>query len=128
VLAISITLVIGGIIVIGNTIKLSIQNRREEIIITKLVGGTDSYIRRPFLYSGLLLGFFGAFLSVFLLIIGIIWIDRSIAPLLELYQSNFKIQGIGFITIIWIFGAGMSTGLLGAWLAVLQHLRSIEPK
>mgnify|MGYP007000203645 len=86
------------------------------------------YIRRPFLYSGLLLGFFGAFLSVFLLIIGIIWIDRSIAPLLELYQSNFKIQSIDLITIIWIFGAGMCTGLLGAWLAVLQHLRSIEPK
>ena len=128
VLAISLTLVIGGIIVIGNTIRLSIQSRREEIIVTKLVGGTDSYIRRPFLYSGLLLGFFGAFLSVFLLIIGIIWIDRSIAPLLELYQSNFKIQGIDLITIVWIFGAGMSTGLLGAWLAVLQHLRSIEPK
>jgi cell division transport system permease protein len=128
VLAISLTLVIGGIIVIGNTIRLSIQSRREEIIVTKLVGGTDSYIRRPFLYSGLLLGFFGAFLSVFLLIIGIIWIDRSIEPLLELYQSNFKLQGIDFITIIWIFGAGMSTGLLGAWLAVLQHLRSIEPK
>jgi cell division transport system permease protein len=128
VLAISLTLVIGGIIVIGNTIRLSIQSRREEIIVTKLVGGTDSYIRRPFLYSGLLLGFFGAFLSVFLLIIGIIWIDRSIEPLLELYQSNFKLQDIDFITIIWIFGAGMSTGLLGAWLAVLQHLRSIEPK
>jgi cell division transport system permease protein len=128
VLAISLTLVIGGIIVIGNTIRLSIQSRREEIIVTKLVGGTDSYIRRPFLYSGLLLGFFGAFLSVFLLIIGIIWIDRSIEPLLELYQSNFKLQGIDFNTIIWIFGAGMSTGLLGAWLAVLQHLRSIEPK
>ena len=128
VLAISLTLVIGGIIVIGNTIRLSIQSRREEIIVTKLVGGTDAYIRRPFLYSGLLLGFFGAFLSVFLLIIGIIWIDRSIAPLLELYQSNFEFQGINFIKIIWIFGAGMSTGLLGSWLAVLQNLRSIEPR
>jgi cell division transport system permease protein len=128
VLAISLTLVIGGIIVIGNTIRLSIQSRREEIIVTKLVGGTDAYIRRPFLYSGLLLGFFGAFLSVFLLIIGIIWIDRSIAPLLELYQSNFEFQGIDFIKIIWIFGAGMSTGLLGSWLAVLQNLRSIEPR
>ena len=128
VLAISLTLVIGGIIVIGNTIRLSIQSRREEIIVTKLVGGTDAYIRRPFLYSGLLLGFFGAFLSVFLLIIGIIWIDRSIAPLLELYQSNFEFQGIDLIKIIWIFGAGMSTGLLGSWLAVLQNLRSIEPR
>lgn len=128
VLAVGVTLVIGVILVIGNTIRLAIQNRREEIVVVKLVGGTDAYVRRPFLYTGLFLGFFGALLAAILVLAGIIWVDQSVSVVSELYQSTFQLKGLGFFEVFVLCGGGALIGLLGAWVAVMQHLRAVEPK
>lgn len=128
VLAMGIALSIGVLLVIGNTIRLAIQNRREEIIVIKLVGGTDAYVRRPFLYTGLLLGLFGGILASILLLGSFLWIGQSVAVLANLYQSQFQLMGPGLTGISALCSLGALIGLMGAWLAVMQNLRAIEPR
>ena len=128
VLAMGIALSIGVLLVIGNTIRLAIQNRREEIIVVKLVGGTDAYVRRPFLYTGLLLGLFGGILASILLLGSFLWIGQSVAVLANLYQSQFQLMGPGLTGISALCSLGALIGLTGAWLAVMQNLRAIEPR
>lgn len=127
VLALAGLLALGVLLVIGNTIRLAIENRRDEILVVKLVGGTNSYVRRPFLYTGLWYGLGGGLLALLLLGIGLSWLAGPVADLADLYQSNFRLQGLGFIASLQLILLAGATGLLGAWLAVGRHLAHIEP-
>jgi len=121
-------LALGVLLVIGNTIRLAIENRRDEILVVKLVGGTDSYVARPFLYTGLWYGIGGGLLALVVLGIGFFWVSTTVDQLAALYQSNFRLQGLGFFgSIQMVLLAGL-TGLLGAWIAVFRHLIQIQPR
>lgn len=121
-------LALGVLLVIGNTIRLAIENRREEILVVKLVGGTDAYVSRPFLYTGLWYGIGGGLLALIVLGVGFLWVSTTVAQLANLYQSNFRLQGLGvFGSMQLVLLAGL-TGLLGAWIAVARHLYHIQPR
>ncbi|MGB2287453.1 MAG: permease-like cell division protein FtsX [Porticoccaceae bacterium] len=128
VLALGATLGLGVLLVIGNTIRLAIQSRRDEIIVVKLVGGTNAYVRRPFLYNGVLLGLFGALLASIMLYSSLLWISSSIADLADLYQSHYRLAGLGLLRFFLLMCLGGFFGLAGAWIAVSKHLKDIEPK
>lgn len=128
VLALGATLGLGVLLVIGNTIRLAIQSRRDEIIVVKLVGGTNAYVRRPFLYNGVLLGLFGALTASIMLYGSVVWISSSIADLADLYQSHYRLAGLGFLRFLMLMCLGGLFGLAGAWIAVSKHLKDIEPK
>lgn len=118
---------LGVLLVIGNTIGLAIESRREEIVVVKLVGGTDAFVRRPFLYTGFWYGFGGGLLAWILLALGVYWLSIPVSRLAELYQSGFRLQGLGLPqSLLILFGSGL-LGLLGAALAVSKHLHAIEP-
>lgn len=127
-LALAALLSVGVLLVIGNTIRLAIESRRDEIVIVKLVGATDAFVRRPFLYTGLWYGLGGGIVCWITMTIGLFWLSSPIADLAGLYQSQFELQGLGFgqTLLLWLSSAGL--GLLGAWLAVGRHLGAIEPK
>ena len=127
VLALAVALGLGVILVVGNTIRLAIQSRRDEITVVKLVGGTDAYVRRPFLYSGLLFGLMGALVAAILLASLGFWLAEPVRNLAGLYQSQYSISGLGFGGFMVLLLIGGSVGLIGAWLAVGQHLRKIKP-
>jgi cell division transport system permease protein len=121
-------LTLGVLLVIGNTVRLAIENRRDEILVVKLVGGTDAYISRPFLYTGLWYGIGGGLLALVLLGLGFLWVSATVQQLAGLYQSTFNLQGLGvFGSMQLVLLAGL-TGLLGAWIAVFQHLYQIQPR
>ena len=128
VIALGITLGIGVLLVIGNTIRLAIESRRNEIIVVKLVGGTNAYVRRPFLYTGLLLGLFGALIASIMLFSCLMWISSSVENLASLYQSQYRLQGLGITGFLSLMLIGGVFGLGGAWIAVSRHLRDIEPR
>ncbi len=119
---------LGVLLIIGNTIRLAIENRREEIVVVKLVGGTDGYVRRPFLYTGIWYGVMGGVLAWLLVWLGVTWLDLSVQRLAALYQSSFQLQGLGFSGALVLMSIAAALGLVGAWLAVSQHLTAIEPK
>ena len=128
VLALGAALGIGVILVVGNTIRLAIQSRRDEIIIVKLVGGTDAYVRRPFLYTGLLFGLLGAFFAALMLVALGLWLAPTVNELANLYQSQFRLTGLGVAGLAALLAIGGAVGLVGAWVSVSQHMRDIKPR
>lgn len=120
-------LALAVLLIIGNTIRLAILNRRSEIEVIKLIGGTDAFIRRPFLYSGLLQGFFGAVVAWLLVSLGLLLLSGPVRDLAGLYGSRFELGGLGLENALWLLLAGASLGWLGSRLAVSRHIRSIEP-
>lgn len=120
-------LALAVLLVVGNTIRLAIQNRRDEIVITKLIGGTDAFIRRPFLYTGLWYGLLGGVIG-FILVEASLWVLAGpVNSLAGLYNSGFRLAGMDFMTVGALLLGGMLLGLGGSWLAVGRHLRAIEP-
>jgi cell division transport system permease protein len=128
VLALGGALGLGVLVIIGNSIRLAIHNRREEIVVVKLVGGTDAYVRRPFLYFGMLLGFFGALEAAIMLTIGFWWLGGSVENISQLYDSHFELSGPGIQGVFALLSTGLLLGLTGAWLAVGKHLNHIKPR
>ncbi len=120
-------LALAVLLVIGNTIRLAIQNRRDEIVIIKLIGGTDSFIRRPFLYTGFWYGLFGGLIALFLVISSLLLLSGPIEALTQSYESQFSMQIIDFNSTLWLIGGSILLGLSGSWVAVERHLREIEP-
>ncbi|MEX1031837.1 MAG: permease-like cell division protein FtsX [Cellvibrionaceae bacterium] len=125
--ALGALLALGVLLVIGNTIRLAIESRRDEIVIVKLVGATDAFVRRPFLYTGFWYGFGGGLLAWLLLMAGVQWLSSPVAQLADLYRSDLRLQGLnGWESLALLLGSGI-LGLLGASLAVSKHLHTIEP-
>ncbi len=125
--ALGVTLGLGVLLAVASTIRLAIQSRTDEIIVIRLVGGTDAYIRRPFLYKGLLVGFSGALVAIIFLTVSVIWLNTSIQVLASLYESRFALHGLSVVGLSSLLGGGSMLGLLGAWLAVERHLGRLEP-
>ncbi len=128
VVALAGLLALGVLLVIGNTIRMAIEARREEIVVVKLVGATDAYVRRPFLYTGLWFGVGGGIVAALLLVVVFWWLSGSVAQLADLYQSSFRLQGLGFIESLQLILIAGLTGLVGAWIAVARHLYLIQPR
>lgn len=120
-------LALGVMVIVGNTIRLDIQNRRAEIEVTKLVGGSDAFVRRPFLYNGIWYGFGGG-VTAWIITLAVIGVLREpIGRLAGLYGSAFKLGGLDPKATLILLGGGIVLGWLGSYLAASRHLRAIEP-
>jgi cell division transport system permease protein len=115
------------LLIIGNTIRLDIQNRYQEIIVTKLIGATDAFIRRPFLYGGIWYGLLGGILSWLIVEIGYLAISGPLARLNLLYKSDMSLITFSFQDFIVLIASSTLLGLAGSWIAVARHLNQIEP-
>jgi len=116
------------VVIIGNTIRLDIENRRDEIEVTKLIGASNAFVRRPFLWSGFWFGLFGGALALALVGTGLLLLDEPIARLAGLYQSEATMLALTIDESLIIVGAGVMLGLLGSWFAAARHMRRIEPR
>ncbi|TDJ22518.1 MAG: ABC transporter permease [Gammaproteobacteria bacterium] len=115
------------LLIIGNTIRLDIQNRYQEIIVTKLIGATNAFIRRPFLYGGLWYGLLGGVISWFIVEIGYLAISGPLNRLNLLYQADLVLITFSFQDFIILISSSTLLGLTGSWIAVARHLNQIEP-
>ena len=120
-------LALGVVAVVGNTIRLEIQNRRAEIEVTKLVGGTNGFVRRPFLYTGALYGVLGGLTAWLVVMVGIRLLAPATAQLARSYASSFTLAGPDVRDLQILLGASAVLGWLGAWLAAARHLARIDP-
>ena len=119
---------LGVLAVIGNTIRLEIQQRRQEIEVTKLVGGSNAFVRRPFLYTGIFYGLGGALLAALILAGGMAYLDQAVGELSAQYGSRFQLAGLGAEGLGVLAAAGAALGWLGALISTGRHLRQIEPR
>ncbi len=116
------------IVIIGNTIRLDIQNRRDEIEVTKLIGASNAFVRRPFLWSGFWYGLLGGALALALVQTGLYLIDAPVTRLAGLYHSGVRVVALTARESLAIVALGVILGLIGSWLAAARHMRRIEPK
>lgn len=122
VLVVSILLGMTVLLVVGNTIRLDIENRKEEIRVTRLIGATNAYIRRPFVYNGVWLGLFGGILSLIIVHIALLFLVKPVTTLASLYGSTFTLSGVDVVMTLQILIASSLLGIIGSWLAVGRYL------
>ena len=115
------------LLIIGNTIRLDIQNRYQEIIVTKLVGATNAFIRRPFLYGGVWYGLLGGIISWLIVEIGYLAISGPLERLNLLYKSDMNLITFSLHDFMILITSSTLLGLAGSWIAVARHLNQIEP-
>jgi len=118
----------GLVAVTFNTVRLQILTQRDEIEVSKLIGATDGFIRRPFQYLGLLQGVGGGVIALAIVAAALVALNFEVRPLAESYGSGFRFGFLSLsdsLTVILFSGL---LGLAGAQLSVSRHLRAIEPK
>jgi len=116
------------VVIIGNTIRLDIENRREEIEVTKLIGASNAFVRRPFLWTGFWYGLFGGLMALALVYYGLYLLEGPVARLSGLYQSKVAISSLNMTESGAIIGIGVFLGLFSSWLTAARHMRRIEPR
>jgi len=117
----------GVVLIVGNTIRLDILNRRAEIEVMKLVGASDGFARRPFLYSGVWYGLGGGFLALILVAMAGAVLAHPVDGLAKLYGSQFHLKGLRLTTSALVLGLAVGLAWLGSWLAATRHIRGIDP-
>ena len=126
-LLLAVVLGAGLVAVTFNTIRLQVLTQREEIEVSKLIGASDAFIRRPFYYLGLAQGIAGGALALALVGVVLVLLNRELAPLAESYGSNFRFAFLSSLQAATVVLMAGFLGWLGAQLSVSRHLREIEP-
>ena len=119
---------LGILVIVGNTIRLDIENRRGEIEVTKLVGGSDSFVRRPFLYNGIWYGLGGGAIAWLVVVLVVVMLGDPVQRIAGLYGSGFALHGLDAMASLILIGGGALLGWLGSFIVATRELRGIEPK
>lgn len=127
VLSIALLLCLSVVLIIGNTIRLAIVSQKDAIAIMKLVGATDQFIQRPFLYTGMWYGVFGGIIAIIVVTLLAQFLTLSMTNLAALYDSQFTLQNLSLNEALLLFAIAIGLGLLGSYISVKQHIRAIEP-
>ncbi|MFO1394179.1 MAG: permease-like cell division protein FtsX [Steroidobacteraceae bacterium] len=118
----------GILVIVGNTIRLDIENRRDEIEVTKLVGGSDAFVRRPFLYNGVWYGLGGGTVA-WLVVTGVVFVlAEPVRRIAGLYGSGYALHGLDLASSAALVGGGVVLGWLGSFIVATREIRGIEPK
>ncbi|REL37200.1 permease-like cell division protein FtsX [Thalassotalea euphylliae] len=127
VIGVALLLCLSVVLIIGNTIRLAILNQKDAIAVMKLVGATDSFIQRPFMYAGMWYGIAGGFFANLAIFILAHYLSGAITDLTGLYGSKFELETLSASENLILLFAAILLGLLGSYLSVRQHIRAIEP-
>ncbi|MGH6630711.1 MAG: permease-like cell division protein FtsX [Burkholderiales bacterium] len=111
-----------------NTIRLQILTRSDEIEVSKLIGATNPFIRRPFLYFGTLQGLVGGLAAWLIVTAAVQVLNGGLTELAGLYGTSLRLDGPSWVQTVWLLLLAGALGWLGAWLSVSRHLWQIEPQ
>lgn len=118
----------GVLLIVGNTIRLAVESRRQEIEVVTLIGATHAFVRRPFLYTGAWYGLGGGLLAWGLLRLGGQWLGAPIQALAQSYGAHFSLPALGVEGSATLLISSILLGWLGSWVAVSRHLQEIRPR
>ncbi|KFN42792.1 permease-like cell division protein FtsX [Arenimonas metalli] len=124
---VAVLLGLGVLLVVGNTVRLDIGARSEEIAVLQHLGATDAFVRRPFLYLGAWYGLAAGLLAGGLLVVAGLLLQGRLSALVASYGSQFDLSGPGWRGSLALLAASALMGWLGAWLATGHHLRRTRP-
>ena len=125
---IGVLMIVAVFLVIGNSVRLSIFARRDTINVQKLIGATDGFILRPFLYGGALLGFAGALLTLILSEVLVFRLESVVTQVAAVFGTTFNLTGLAWDESLLLLLVSAMIGWIAAWLATVQHLRRFTPQ
>ena len=125
-----LNVILGGAVlfIIGNTIRLELHNRRNEVVIAKLVGATNSFIRRPFLYTGFWIGFISGVSAWFIVTALMLILRQPVEKLSGLYEGGFHLLFLSFTETLALIGVSSVLGVLGSWVVLIYQLQHTKPE
>ena len=126
VLLLATLLGIGLFAIVFNTIRLQVLTRQTEVVVSRLLGATDGFIRRPFLWHGGLLGLAGGAIAWLIVAGALLWLRLPVAELAQLYGIDLPLAMPTAPESALLLGAATLLGWLGAALSMRQHLRRME--
>ncbi|QFU03993.1 Cell division protein FtsX [Pseudoalteromonas sp. THAF3] len=127
VITIALLLLTSVILIIGNTIRLSIIDKRSEIQVMKLVGATNGFIQAPFLWTGIWYGIIGGFVALICNLLMMWWLESAVVQVTGIYQSNFILEGLDANEFLILIGLAVILGFSGSYLSVRRYIKEIEP-
>lgn len=127
VITVATLLLLSVVLIIGNTIRLSIISRREEIEVMKLVGATEGFIQRPFVYTGIWYGIMGGLVAFIVVTFVVWWMQSALTEIAGLYVNDFSISGLTFGEFLTLMVIASGLGFSGAFWSVHRHIKEIEP-
>ncbi len=127
VITIGFLLLASVILIIGNTIRLSIMDKKTEIQVMKLVGATNLFIQTPFVWTGIWYGVIGGFFALMSVVLMMWWLESAAAAVAGVYQSQFTLIGLSFAEFLFLIGIATSLGFIGSYLSVNRYIKEIEP-
>lgn len=126
--ALGVAMALGVVLTLGNTLRLGIESRREEIVVIKLIGGGNAFARRPFLYTGALIGALGGLVSGVLIFMTLEILNAPISQLFELYDRSITVAIFGLSDLTVLVALGSVLGWISACYSVQLHLARIQPR
>jgi cell division transport system permease protein len=112
----------------GNTIRLEIHNRRQEIIIAKLVGATNGFIQRPFLYTGFWIGFLSGVAGWFIVTFMMLILRQSVENLSGLYNGAFHLMFFSYSETLILLATSTLLAVVGSWLVLHIQIKQLQPE
>lgn len=115
------------ILIIGNTIRLSIMDKKEEIQVLKLVGATNTFIHTPFIWTGVWYGVIGGLVAFICVVLMLWWLESAVTMVAGVYQSAYVLKGLDGQELLILLGLAVSLGFSGSYVAVAKYIKEIEP-
>jgi cell division transport system permease protein len=128
VILLSLLLGAGVLFITANTIRLELYNRRDEVVIAKLVGATNGFVIRPFLYSGFWIGFFSGVTAWFIVTVIMLILKQPVETLSRLYDSAFHVLFLGFAETLALLLISSVLGVVGSWIVLHFQLQQLKPE
>lgn len=128
VILLSLLLGAGVLFITANTIRLELYNRRDEVVIAKLVGATNGFIHRPFLYSGFWIGFFSGVTAWFIVTVIMLILKQPVETLSGLYDGAFHVLFLGFSETLALLLISSVLGVVGSWIVLHFQLQQLKPE
>lgn len=126
--ALTFLLACGVLLIVSNTIRMTIQSYHHEIEVIKLVGGSNTFTRRPFLYSGAMYGLASGIFSAIIVDFFLLWLQTPLNNFTKLYNIHVDLSGLSFSQTLLLLALSLLLGYLGSWLVVDKHLKRINPE
>jgi len=124
---VAVLLGFGALLVVGNTVRLDIQSREEEITVLQQLGASDGFVRRPFLYLGVWYGLTAGLLALALVVAAGVALQAPLSQLVASYGSELALHGLPAVRLVQALALAVALGWLGALLAAQHHLRRTRP-
>ncbi|NOQ36523.1 MAG: FtsX-like permease family protein [Methylococcaceae bacterium] len=126
VVILSFVLSFAVLFIMGNTIRLELEDRRDEVLISKLVGATYAFIQRPFLYTGFWFGFFAGATAWIIVTAAMLALKSPMEKLSELYDNNYEVLFLGFTESLILLFTSSLLGVLGSWMVLRYQLGQMK--